>query len=632
MGLLQCFLLFFVSSALAFSARSSPRSIPKFRRVPAVTPTDGKPILLFLPGVEGLGISGQGQFGKLQATYDVHQLILDRADRSTFADLTKAVLSFLCSSPMPAIVVGESFGAVLALGVALAEPDSVERLFLVNPATSFPRTAWPILGQVLANTDDRAFTAAGLAAFIGLIPDAAQVGDVIGTLLDPRKKIALRKRPAALVDRLRYLWGEIGQVSENLPPETLRWRLRYWLGSGCAKVDDKLADVKVPVTVIAGTADRMLPSVEEARRLASLIPVCNTVILKGHGHASLFDDRFNLHALILKTVAGDGVKKSTPHSPRQKQLVELYEGNYVDAFTPPDDETISTGRSVPHFLRRPLSPVYLSTKADGSVVSGLGAIPDKDPNKPVLFVGNHQTLAMDISLVVDGIYKEKGMLVRGLAHPVLLLGQGAPQPLGDLIKDWMTTFGAVPVSGRNMHRLFQRNECVLLFPGGAKEAYHRRGEEHQMFWPERSEFVRMAAHFNATIIPFSAVGLADSLDMILDADQMINLPLVGRRLKDNAEELLSARREEQKSELFLAPLMRPKAPQRVYFKFGRPFETEDLSKSNRSECDALYKEVGEEVQRGMEMLLAAREQDEMASNAVKRMAWEALNGNGCQNN
>lgn len=38
-----------------------------------------------------------------------------------------------------------------------------------------------------------------------------------------------------------------------------------------------------------------------------------------------------------------------------------------------------------------------------------------------------------------------------------------------------------------------------------------------MFWPERSEFVRMCATLNATIVPFSAIGCADSFRMVLDS-------------------------------------------------------------------------------------------------------------------
>lgn len=36
-----------------------------------------------------------------------------------------------------------------------------------------------------------------------------------------------------------------------------------------------------------------------------------------------------------------------------------------------------------------------------------------------------------------------------------------------------------------------------------------QGEEYKLFWPEQSEFVRMAARFGAKIIPFGVVGEDD---------------------------------------------------------------------------------------------------------------------------
>lgn len=39
--------------------------------------------------------------------------------------------------------------------------------------------------------------------------------------------------------------------------------------------------------------------------------------------------------------------------------------------------------------------------------------------------------------------------------------------------------------------------------------YRYRGEEYKLFWPEKGEFVRLAAASGAIIIPFSAVGIAD---------------------------------------------------------------------------------------------------------------------------
>lgn len=49
----------------------------------------------------------------------------------------------------PIYLLGESFGGVLALAVAAERPDLVDRLVLVNPATSFPRSVWPQFGPLL---------------------------------------------------------------------------------------------------------------------------------------------------------------------------------------------------------------------------------------------------------------------------------------------------------------------------------------------------------------------------------------------------------------------------------------------------------------------------------------------------
>ena len=35
---------------------------------------------------------------------------------------------------------------------------------------------------------------------------------------------------------------------------------------------------------------------------------------------------------------------------------------------------------------------------------------------------------------------------------------------------------------RNFIRLLQRDECVLLFPGGVRESNHGRGENNKLFW------------------------------------------------------------------------------------------------------------------------------------------------------
>lgn len=47
----------------------------------------------------------------------------------------------------------------------------------------------------------------------------------------------------------------------------------------------------------------------------------------------------------------------------------------------------------------------------------------------------------------------------------------------------MGKLGAVPVTPRNMYRLVNAGEAVLLYPGGAKEALHQKVRALAIFLP-----------------------------------------------------------------------------------------------------------------------------------------------------
>ncbi len=76
-------------------------------------------------------------------------------------------------------------------------------------------------------------------------------------------------------------------------------------------------------------------------------------------------------------------------------------------------------------------------------------------------------------------------------------------------------------------RCKQKGLCV--------QAYKGRGEEYKLFWPKQPEFVRMAARFGATIVPFGGVGLDDGFDMLLEPKQIRAIPVLGKLLEDNAK-------------------------------------------------------------------------------------------------
>lgn len=85
-----------------------------------------------------------------------------------------------------------------------------------------------------------------------------------------------------------------------------------------------------------------------------------------------------------------------------------------------------------------------------------------------------------MALIIREFVRDKNVLLRGLAHPVLFNTTRAPSmsALGDILQ----TFGAVEVSPMNYYQLLKQNETILLFPGGAKEALHAKGQEYQLFW------------------------------------------------------------------------------------------------------------------------------------------------------
>ena len=62
------------------------------------------------------------------------------------------------------------------------------------------------------------------------------------------------------------------------------------------------------------------------------------------------------------------------------------------------------------------SPVFLSTMEDGQVQEGCGGIP---LDRPLLLVSNHQTFALDIGPLVEGLLRQTGLLPRGLTHPAV---------------------------------------------------------------------------------------------------------------------------------------------------------------------------------------------------------------------
>ncbi|KAL7464755.1 hypothetical protein ACHAXS_005091 [Conticribra weissflogii] len=610
------------------------------------------PLLVYLPGLDGFGISATGQFDDLSSAFELWRMTVNKNNIDiSFADLVKSVVSFVTDAtaavddtPREVILVGESFGGLLTCAVAMALKKStalekqmkLKGVTLVNPATSFDETNWdrvvPLLtslrylesreeivdssGNFIFNNLDlpTPYSVLGGMALAATVPDSNQYSRIIEFILRNARSGSNDKLLAVSSDGFRLL-------AEYLPAATLEQRVTKWLPVGTSVVNnaDRLSKLDVPTLVIAGKDDNMLPTKEEADRLTKLLPNCVKMDISGSGHFVL-DNRVNLTEALLDSHIDplDLQKNSPPYDP------------VTDWSLPPEEVINDVVQKRVNPLRENTSPVFFSTDpATGKRRRGLSLVPSGE-DKPLLIVANHQLFGLDLGMIIAQLLEERGIVARGLSHPVVsdgFSGMGSgDNPFGN---DLFPMFGAVKVSPRNFYRLLQTNQTALLFPGGVKEALHGKDGAYKLYWPEKTDFVRVAAKFNATIVPLSAIGSADSAEILLDPSDMVELPFgIGDNLKNASASTASARFDaDDTDELFVPPLAVPKPiPARHYFLFGRAFDTSSVDPKDKEACQKVYKYVQREVQDGIDALLEARKHDPYALNGLRRTAYRRIFG------
>ena len=701
-----------------------------------------KPRMVYVPGLDGTGFAASAQFERLAVDFELVCLNVPVGDRSSFHELVTVVCEYLDyvsvetneettgdrtndgeTKGKRTYLLGESMGGLIALGVAQRRPDLVDDLILVNPASSFDRSPWPAIGPLLPLLPEQMY--AGLPYALAPVlfdPPRLLEGAIRAAAAGAGAGADALASPAGLAaaaEELARLFPALGQLSSIIPRDTLAHRLNV-LAEGCASVNapgalERLGAFPDPssssgpdppsaksprgdrkpkpprVLAIVSDADALIPSADEGARLKRRMPrsCCVVETLEGASHAALQEAGVDLVNIMREN--GFGPRRATDPDPLSKD----------PKFVPPSTKELKVAFEGLNGLRSVVSPVFFSTRDDGSVVPGLSAVPFEE-GRPVLLVGNHQTIAPDLGFIIEAFIKERGVLPRGLAHPVVAGGGGfggganraaaaddekndadgslempfgLPPPPGALelltqvrgmadavaasARDAAETssadtdggagaglsqfsrFGAVPVSGKNLYKLLAAGECVLLFPGGVREAFKRKGEKYALFWPSKPEFVRMAARHGAVIVPFAAVGAEDGFDVVADADDVSKLPFgVGDALMARARDVPSARavdtrvtRDGQAEEAFVQPLIVPRVPERYYFKFGKPIYTDELFSEKKKLDEAAEARLVDEtyaacragVEDGIDWLLVRRSEDPFGD-TPGRVIWEAASG------
>ena len=543
---------------------------------------NSKTPLIFLPGLDGVGNYSASAVNKLNDKFDVWRLAIRGTDRSTFMELAQFVLKTIDTFDQPVVIMGESFGGLLATYIALrCKKGKISGLVLVNPATSFDRTVWPLLAPIIGNSG-RAFPVVGFGALLATAVDFNQfqrIGrKIAGTINSTESAMTL----------VNTMFDSAKNILDLLPGETLNWRISNWFGTGNYLMAERYDEITVPTLILIGKTDRLLPSRDEGRRLAKLLKNSPKVELKefDNGHALLEEDFIDIADEIMKSE------------------ILITNKDKMEAFLPSEADMKQVDEQFGRILKS-FSTVFLSRSTDGtkSLVRGIENIPTGKDGRPVLLVGNHQLYGLDLAPIVKEFITEKQTLIRGLAHPMIMnQGVGSDRSMGKLF----AKFGAVEVSPTSIFELLRRNETVMLFPGGIREAIHGRGEEYKLFWPERTDFVRMAGMFDAIIVPFASVGVAESLNIVFDREDMKKLPKLPSFLSNLASgngterggvKLMTARAGV--AEDFTPPIIFPKAPERIYFLFDEPIDTRGTNIYNKKECKELYEKVRTKVEESL---------------------------------
>ncbi len=163
-------------------------------------------------------------------------------------------------------------------------------------------------------------------------------------------------------------------------------------------------------------------------------------------------------------------------------------------------------------MRILLKPLQLLSRP---VSYGLVNVPRGGPG---LFVGNHTLFGIfDAAIMFLELYTKRDITLRALGDHIHFR---IP-----LWRRLLSRYGVVDGTRENCARLMAARESILVFPGGAREVFKRKGEKYKLIWGERVGFARMAIQHRYPIIPFAAVGAEEAWDIVLDANDLVPAPL-----------------------------------------------------------------------------------------------------------
>jgi 1-acyl-sn-glycerol-3-phosphate acyltransferase len=138
---------------------------------------------------------------------------------------------------------------------------------------------------------------------------------------------------------------------------------------------------------------------------------------------------------------------------------------------------------------------------------------DRIPDEPCMFIGNHALFGLDGLVLLPVMLEELGRYLR---------------PMGDkfLFSNARTARYLLRRGGTMGHpdvarALMAHDQDILVFPGGAHEAVKPSRERYRLQWKDRLGFLRLAAEYGYTIVPFGLVGPDEFYEYLVDGEEIV---------------------------------------------------------------------------------------------------------------
>ena len=225
-----------------------------------------KPLALLIPGLDGTGEMFYRQIAALSSRHRVLAWKFSERSSFDFRDLVEELGEGTAGEePGSILVVGESFGGTIAMHYVLAYPERVSRLALINTFPYYRPRRRILLGRRLVPL----LRVKRLQSIKNFIVDRALAHEGV-----PEEDRKVYRRIVQLVN-----FGAYQRRLELVQQVDLRPRLH---------------EITVPTLLFASGRDKIVPSIAEARFMASCIPDSTVYEFPEAGHALLLTPGFSL--------------------------------------------------------------------------------------------------------------------------------------------------------------------------------------------------------------------------------------------------------------------------------------------------------------------------------------------------